>query len=157
MGVGVSVIGIACTAWGLEKIVDLKPGDSVRLAQYEIRLEGGGIRNGPDYRETFARFVVRENDRVLGALEPGKRIFTGRTMPTSEAALMTRGLGQIYASVGDIADGKFAARLYWKPWVLLIWLGSVVMALGGFLSVLDRRARIAAAVKARSPRAVPAE
>ncbi len=156
-GVGVSVIGIACTAWGLEKIVELKPGESVRLAQYEIRLEGGGIRNGPDYRETFARFVVRENDRVLGALEPGKRIFTGRTMPTSEAALMTRGLGQLYASIGDMSDGKFAARLYWKPWVLLIWLGAVVMALGGFLSVLDRRARIAAAVKARLPRVVPAE
>ena len=157
MGVGVSVIGIACTAWGLEKIVDMKPGESVRLAQYEIRLEGGGVRNGPDYRETFARFIVRENDHVLGALEPGKRIFTGRTMPTSEAALMTRGLGQLYASIGDIADGKFAARLYWKPWVLLIWLGSVVMAAGGFLSVLDRRARIAAAVKARWPRTVPAE
>lgn len=157
MGVGITMIGVACTAWGLEKIIDMKPGDRVPLAQYEITLEGGGVRKGPDYTETYARFVVTENNKIIGALEPGKRIFTGRTMPTSEAALLTQGLGQLYASIGDIVDGKIAARLYWKPWVLLIWLGSIVMAAGGFLSVLDRRARIAAAVKARLMRPVPAE
>ena len=157
MGVGVTMIGVACTAWGLEKIIDMKPGDRVPLAHYEITLEGGGVRKGPDYTETYARFLVTENGKTLGALEPGKRIFTGRTMPTSEAALLTQGLGQLYASIGDIVDGKIAARLYWKPWVLLIWLGSLVMAAGGFLSVLDRRARIAAAVKARVLRPVPAE
>ena len=158
MGIGVSMIGIACTAWGVEKIVEMKPGEQVQVGRFDVRLEGAGLRNGPDYRENFARFSVIDGGQIVGALEPGKRIFTGRTMPTSEAALLTRGLGQVYASVGDVnPQGQIAARLYWKPWVLLIWIGSVIMALGGFLSVLDRRARIAAAVKARLPRAVPAE
>ena len=83
-------------------------------------------------------------------IEPGKRIFIGQTMPKTEAGLMTLGLGQIYASLGDFqADGTVSLRLYWKPLVVLIWGGALIMALGGFLSLLDRRSRIAAPRKAR--------
>ena len=114
-------------------------------------------RNGPDYRETVARLRVQRGADVVGVLEPGKRVLAARTMPTSEAGLLTVGFGQLYASVGEIEPGAVGLRIYWKPMVLLIWLGSVVMALGGGISLLDRRARIGAPSRARSGAAVPAE
>ena len=74
-------------------------------------------------------------------LEPAKRTFLARHWPTTEAALMTRG-AQLYLSLGDpSADGSIAVRLYYKPLVLLIWLGAVVMVIGGALSLSDRRLR----------------
>ena len=81
-------------------------------------------------------------------------------MTTTEAALMTRGVGQLYLSLGDAnADGSIAIRLYYKPLVLLIWLGAVVMMLGGALSLSDRRLRIGAPKPAKPAQAAlqPAE
>ena len=73
-------------------------------------------------------------------------------MPTTEAGIVTYGLGQLYASVNDILpDGKVSIRFYWKPLVTLIWGGALVMALGGALSLSDRRIRISAALKSRNP------
>jgi cytochrome c-type biogenesis protein CcmF len=151
-GVGITVIGIAATGWGVERIATMKPGDRIEAGSYEIVLDRVVNRTPADYRETAAVLTVSRGGVVVGTIEPGKRTFTGRTMPTSEAGLMTVAwLGQIYASVADIeADGRVALRLYYKPLVLLIWLGAVVMALGGALSLSDRRSRIAAPARARA-------
>ena len=156
-GMGVTVIGIAATAWGVENISTMKPGDTAQVGAYTLTLEGVTPRNGPDYRETVARLRVQRGADVVGVLEPGKRVMAARTMPTSEAGLLTVGFGQLYASVGEIEPGAVGLRIYWKPMVLLIWLGSVVMAIGGGISLLDRRARIGAPSRARSGAAVPAE
>jgi cytochrome c-type biogenesis protein CcmF len=81
-------------------------------------------------------------------------------MPTTEAGIMTVGLGQVYASLGELQpDGAVGVRLYYKPLVLLIWIGSVIMALGGGISLTDRRLRIGAPVRAKTApaAAVPAE
>jgi cytochrome c-type biogenesis protein CcmF len=89
-----------------------------------------------------------------------KRLYVARGMPTTEAGILTTGLGQIYASIGEVqADGSIGMRLYHKPLVLLIWIGSLVMAAGGALSLTDRRLRIGAPARARvaPPAAVPAE
>jgi cytochrome c-type biogenesis protein CcmF len=92
-------------------------------------------------------------------MEPSKRTFASRQMTTTEAALMTRGVSQLYVSLGDVAaDGAIAVRLYHKPLVLMIWLGCVVMAIGGLLSLSDRRLRVGAPKPARSRAALqPAE
>ena len=83
--------------------------------------------------------------RNIGRLQPSKRSFAARSSATSEAALLTRGASQLYLSLGDAgADGSVTVRLYHKPLVLLIWLGAVVMFLGGALSLSDRRLRIGA-------------
>jgi cytochrome c-type biogenesis protein CcmF len=77
-------------------------------------------------------------------------------MSTTEAALLTRGASQLYLSLGDPEpDGSVAVRLYHKPLVLLIWLGAVVMFVGGFLSLSDRRLRIGAPKPARRPAETP--
>jgi cytochrome c-type biogenesis protein CcmF len=90
-------------------------------------------------------------------MEPSKRTFASRSMTTNEAALLMRGAGQLYLSLGDAnADGSIAVRLYYKPLVMLIWFGAVIMMLGGALSLSDRRLRIGAPKPATKPAATPA-
>ena len=96
---------------------------------------------------------------ALMVMEPAKRSFPSRGTATTETALMTRGFSQLYLSLGDPnPDGSLAVRLYYKPLVLLIWLGAVVMVIGGALSLSDRRLRVGAPKPARSkPALSPAE
>jgi cytochrome c-type biogenesis protein CcmF len=148
IGLGVTVIGISATAWGVESLSSMKQGEMLHVGPYTIRLEQIFKRTGQGYREDVARFSILEspNDTVIGVLEPSKRIHTGREMPTTEAGIVTFGLGQLYASLDDFAsDGRVSIRAYWKPLVTLIWGGALLMALGGALSLSDRRVRIAAA------------
>jgi cytochrome c-type biogenesis protein CcmF len=151
-GLGVSLLGIVCAStWGVEQIVAMKPGATVSLRSYDLTFDGMVTRQGPNYRETIAKFTVRQGGNVIGAMEPSKRIFPSRQSSTTEAALMTRGVSQLYLSLGDPnEDGSIAVRLYHKPLVLLIWLGAVVMFLGGALSLSDRRLRIGAPKPAKS-------
>jgi len=100
---------------------------------------------GPNYRDLVARLQVREGGVPVGTMEPAKRLYTARNMPTTEAALKTRGVSQLYVSPGDAtADGSIAMRFFYKPMVLLIWIGTLVMMLGGLLSLSDRRLRVGA-------------
>jgi len=152
-GLGVTLLGLVCAStWGTEQIVAMKPGAVVSLRSYDLTFDGTMTRQGPNYRETIAKFTVRQNGTVLGTVEPSKRTFPSRQSSTTEAALMTRGVSQLYLSLGDPNDdGSIAIRLYHKPLVLLIWLGAVVMFVGGFLSLSDRRLRICAPKPARRP------
>jgi cytochrome c-type biogenesis protein CcmF len=146
-GIGVTLLGIVVvTAWGVEKIAALRPGDSVDVAHYRLSFDGMFNRTGPNYRELVAHFTVRRtNGDLLGSMEPSRRTFPARGMATTEAALMRRGVSQIYLSLGDPAgDGTVPLRLYYKPFVLLIWLGAIIMFVGGGLSLSDRRLRVGA-------------
>ncbi len=147
------------TQWGSEQIVSLRPGDKVQLRHYEFTFDGTTSRNGPNYNELATHFTVRRNGEPIGVMEPSKRTFPARQMTTTESALMTRGVSQLYVSLGDSSpDGAIAVRLYHKPLVLMIWLGCVVMAIGGLLSLSDRRLRVGAPKPARSRAALqPAE
>jgi cytochrome c-type biogenesis protein CcmF len=159
-GLGVTLLGIVCAStWGSERIVSMKPGASVSLSSYDLTFDGLASHQGPNYRETSAKFTVREGGSVMGVMEPSKRNFPSRQSSTTEAALMSRGASQLYLSLGDSNDdGSIAVRLYHKPLVLLIWLGAVVMFLGGALSLSDRRLRIGAPKPAKSRAAMqPAE
>ena len=161
VGVGLALIGIVAeTVWGAERIVALKPGEVVSLRNYDFTFEGLVPRQGPNYRELAGRFTVRRSGAVLGVMAPSKRVFPARgETVTTEAALMTRGLSQLYLSLGDQnADGSVTVRLYHKPLVLLIWIGPMIMVLGGVLSLSDRRLRVGAPKPARARTAVqPAE
>jgi cytochrome c-type biogenesis protein CcmF len=157
---GLLLLGvIAESQWNSERIVSLKPGESVSVSGYDVRLEGLSPRQGPNYRELVARFTVSRNGEVLDVLEPSKRTFPQRDMSTTEAALLTNGASQLYLSLGDVsADGAVAIRLYHKPLVLLIWFGAVIMVFGGALSLSDRRLRVGAPKPARhKPTLQPAE
>ncbi|MCB8820036.1 heme lyase CcmF/NrfE family subunit [Microvirga rosea] len=160
-GVGLVVLGISATAWDVESLGTLKPGERIGAGPYELRLERIVPRQEANYREDAALFRVFRNGQELGTVESMKRLYVTRGMPTTEAGILTSGLTQIYVSLGEVQpDGAMGVRLYYKPLVLLIWIGAVVMALGGALSLTDRRLRIAAPSRAKaSPpvASVPAE
>ena len=159
-GLAVTLLGIIGeTQWGAERIAEVKPGQVLSIHRYDFHFDGMTNRQGPNYHELAARFTVRHAGDFIGVMEPSKRTFPSRGTDTSEAALMTRGFAQLYLSLGDPApDGSIAVRLYYKPLVLLIWLGAVVMAMGGALSLSDRRLRIGAPMPARGKAALqPAE
>jgi cytochrome c-type biogenesis protein CcmF len=161
-GIAVTLLGIVCAStWGEERIVALKPSQVVSLSGYDLTFDGMVQRSGPNFRELAAKFTVREGGAVIGTMQPSKRSFPSRNTSTTEAALMARGVSQLYLSLGDVNDdGSIAIRVYFKPLVLLIWLGAVVMMLGGALSLSDRRLRVGApkpAAKPAKPTLQPAE
>jgi cytochrome c-type biogenesis protein CcmF len=152
LGLGITLLGIVGeTQWGAERILSVKPGDKVTVRNYDVTFDRTFNRTGPNYTETAAAFTVRRHGEIVGIMEPSKRAFASRQMTTTESALMARGVSQLYLSLGEVnADGSVAIRLYYKPLVLLIWLGCVVMAFGGGLSLSDRRLRVGAPKPARA-------
>jgi cytochrome c-type biogenesis protein CcmF len=159
-GLGVVLLGIVGeTQWGAERIVAMKPSDRVTLRHYDFSFDGTVPRSGSNYRDLVARFTVRRDGEVLGTMQPAKRTFLSRNSSTTQAALMARGFSQLYVSLGDVgADGSIVVRIYHKPMVLMIWLGAVIMVIGGALSLSDRRLRVGAPRPARSAAAMqPAE
>src|SRR5262245_37490663 len=157
---GLTLLGIVGeTQWGVERVVSLKPGETVSLRGYDLTFNSLLPRQGPNYREQVAKFTVRSDGRELDVLESSKRSFPAPNRVRTEAALMTRGLSQLYVSLGDQAtDGSIAVRVYHKPLVLLIWIGALVMVFGGALSLSDRRLRVGAPKPAKGKAAMqPAE
>ncbi len=160
-GIGMTLLGIVgVTAWGSERIAEIRTGDSLDIAHYRLTFEGIFSRTGPNYHDVVGRFAVRRtNGELIGTMEPSRRTFPSRNMATTEAALMSRGFSQLYVSLGDpTQSGAIPVRLFYKPQVLLIWLGAGVMFLGGGLSLSDRRLRVGAPRPARARAALqPAE
>ena len=159
-GVGVALIGIVCeTTWNSEHIASMKPNDVAQVGGYSLTFDGTTQQQQSNYREQIARFTVRHDGQPIAVMTPSKRNFTTRASSTTEAALLTRGANQLYISLGDTAaDGAVAVRIYYKPMVLLIWFGPVLMAFGGMLSLSDRRLRVGAPKPAKASRVLqPAE
>jgi cytochrome c-type biogenesis protein CcmF len=158
-GIGIALIGIVCeTTWNSEYIGTMKEGDTTKIAGYELTMDGLTQRQGPNYRELVASFAVSLDRQKLSEMTPSKRNFTTRGgTGTTEAALLTRGVSQLYISLGDpTPNGGIAVRIYHKPLVLLIWFGPVLMAFGGVLSLSDRRLRVGAPKPAKAPRGLQA-
>jgi cytochrome c-type biogenesis protein CcmF len=161
-GVGVMVLGIvAVTAFETEKITTMRIGQTVDLAGYDVTYEGVAPRRGANYQDVVATFTIRAGGEVIGVKESAKRVYQATGMPTTEAGIVTRGFSQLYVTLGDVnADASIGVKLYHKPLVTLIWLGCVVMAIGGLVSLTDRRLRVGAPQRARrraEPAPVPAE
>jgi len=161
-GVGVVVLGIAAQGWATEGLATLKAGQSLATGPYVATLDRVAPRKGPNYEEAAAYLTIRtRGGDEVGQVETGKRFYPSRKMAVTESGLLTVGASQVYASLGEIGqDGGVGLRLYYKPLVLLIWLGAVVMAVGGGLSLTDRRMRVGVPAKAKArplPVAVPAE
>jgi cytochrome c-type biogenesis protein CcmF len=160
-GIGAALLGVvSVTAWGSEHIAAIKQGDVIDISHYRLTFDGTFDRPGPNYHDVVGHFTVRRaSGEIIGALEPTRRTFPARNMATTEAALMTRGVSQLYVSLGDPdANGAVPVRLFFKPNVLLIWGGAVIMFLGGALSLSDRRLRIGAPRPAKAKAALaPAE
>ena len=157
-GIGVTLFGLAATGWGMELVQTIKPGDQIGLGPYQLVVGEIVKRPGPNFEATVAPMEIRSGGSVVATIDPAKRFYPARQMPTTEAGIATLGLGQVYVSLSEQnPDGSLDARLYWKPYVAMIWIGALLMALGGSLSLSDRRLRIGVARRARTPAAQPAE
>jgi len=158
-GVGLTLFGLAATGWGVERIVTAKLNEAIQVGPYEVVVTDIAPREGSNYKDLVAHTQIREGGRVIAEMDPSRRSFTTRTMVRTEAGIVTLGLGQVYMNIADVRpDASIDLRLYWKPYVALIWLGALVMSLGGLLSMSDRRLRIGIAKRAHARvQAVPAE
>ncbi|MBV0890411.1 heme lyase CcmF/NrfE family subunit [Paracoccus sp. Z118] len=158
-GLGVTFIGVSLLmAWQVEDIRVAPVGGQMEIAGYDITLQSVDEVQGPNYTSTMATMLVERNGRQVALLRPEKRVYPVQAMPTTEAAISSGFFRDIYLVIGDRqADGSWAVRSYVKPFAFWIWLGSGLMALGGLLSLTDRRYRVAATARRAPSRAVPAE
>ncbi len=159
-GLAVAVAGMAgAGAWKTESIQVMAPGQTVEVAGYAYTFRGAEKVRGPNYVATRGTFVVHRKGREIVTLFPEKRIYRVQGQSTTEAAIHTMFVGDLYAVIGDASgpDGAFVTRLYFNPLVAWMWCGAALMVLGGFLSLSDRRYRIGAPARRRTaPAPVPA-
>ncbi|MEM7746227.1 MAG: heme lyase CcmF/NrfE family subunit [Pseudomonadota bacterium] len=178
-GLGLTVMGIAAvSAWEIEDIRLARPGDTIPLGPYEVRFAGvTNLPMGAPFEVTFCdshsnlvkgdakrnfetqigRFELLYEGQIVRALCSEKRFYPVQQMPTTEAAIDPGLLRDVYLVLGDQnAQGAWAVRSYLKPLANWIWIGSLVMAFGGLISLTDRRFRVGA-VRVRQPAVVPAE
>ena len=158
-GLGVTFIGIACLmAWDVEDIRVAHVGEPFEVSGYEITLEGVEEVEGPNYISTLATISMSKNGREVARLHPEKRIYPVAAMPTTEAAIANGVWRDLYLVIGDAqANGGWTVRTYIKPFANWIWAGAILMALGGFVSLTDRRYRVAAGARRAPAMAAPAE
>ena len=155
-GVALVLAGIiGSQAWQSEIILVMSPGDRVELAGYEFTFRGVRQLQGPNYSIDRGEFVITQDGEPVTRLFPEKRFYPVQQMPTTEAAIHTTWIGDIYTAIDESrgsageGDGSWSVRLYFNPLVPWIWLGAVVMMLGGLVSLSDRRLRIGAPRRAR--------
>ena len=158
IGMGVTIFGIAAMlAWQQEDIRVADIGDRWSVGQFEFTLDDVQRTDGPNYVTTMAQMSIWQGTRQLATLTPEKRFYPVAGMPTTEAAIRNGILRDIYVVIGDPqTQGGYAVRVYVKPFANWIWGGAILMALGGMLSLSDRRLRVGAAAAKRA-QAVPAE
>lgn len=123
----------------------MKPGETIELAGYEVTFNGVSQLQGPNYTSLRGSFGVFKESKKITDLFPEKRDYPAENSATTEAAIHTNFYSDIYVVLGD-PDGKggWVTRLYYNPLVPWIWGGAILMALGGGLSLSDRRLRIGA-------------
>jgi cytochrome c-type biogenesis protein CcmF len=131
------------TQFDVEKDVRMSPGQSIELAGYTFRFEGVQMVPGPNYRADQGSIrVFKEGDEVA-LLHPQKRTYLVQTKPMTEAGIDAGFTRDIYVSLGEaLGGGDWSLRLYYKPFVRWIWLGGILIAIGGLLAASDRRYRI---------------
>ncbi|ANT59125.1 c-type cytochrome biogenesis protein CcmF [Salipiger sp. CCB-MM3] len=159
-GLGITMLGIAgLMAWQEEDIRVAQVNQPFTVGAYELELLDVQRVQGPNYFSDMGEVSLRKNGEEIAHLYPEKRNYPVAKMPTTEAAIDGGVLRDVYVVLGDAqAGGGWTMRVYIKPLANWIWGGAILMALGGALSLSDRRFRVAAgARKSRPAQGVPAE
>ena len=151
-GLGITMIGISLLlAWEVEDIRIAKEGETFSAGRYELTLTSVKRVQGPNYHSTQAEFRVARNGRTVAVLHPERRVYPVAGVPTTEAAIDNGFFRDVYLVIGELQDGGgWAVRTYIKPFANWIWTGAVIMALGGAMSLSDRRFRVGAGARRRA-------
>tara|TARA_R110000782_G_scaffold78293_5_gene156125 strand:+ start:114867 stop:116813 length:1947 start_codon:yes stop_codon:yes gene_type:complete len=142
LGCAVSLAGMAAdSAFTTEKLIAMKPGDRVETAGWTIAFDRVMPIAGDNWTAMQADMTASRGAAPV-ALHPQNRFFSEPPTATTEAALLTRWNGQLYVVLGDaLDDGRWQMRIWWKPFVTLIWYGGFMIALGGTLALVGRERR----------------
>ncbi|MCY4033858.1 MAG: heme lyase CcmF/NrfE family subunit [Hyphomicrobiales bacterium] len=144
-GMGVLLLGVvAHSAWSIERIESLRPGDSLDVAGFNITFENTAFTRSDNFFAEQALLRVRSGNGEVFDLTAERRVYPIRATSTSESAINYSLAGDLYVVLGDnwIADAEARVfRFYWNPLVSLIWLGAALMAIGGGCCLADRRYR----------------
>jgi cytochrome c-type biogenesis protein CcmF len=167
-GLAVAMAGmVGASVWKSEVVTNLRPGETVEIAGYSLLFEGVGKLDGPNYKADRARFTVTRDGEEITVLFPEKRIYQVKAMPTTEAAIHTTWLRDLYIVLGTAPTGPtgpdtpatnegYIVRIYKNPLVVWIWAGFAITGLAGLFSLTDRRHRVGAPQPARAiPAATP--
>ena len=161
IGVGIFIIGVtASSVYSIEKDVSFQPGHAKTFAGYRFHFDGVVQISGPNYTAQRGTFVVYQDETVVAKLHPEKRFYPIQSQPMTEAAIDAGFSRDLYVALGEpLGNGNWSVRVYYKPFQQWIWLGPVVMALGGLLAALDRRyrARVRSASRLVADPELPAE
>jgi cytochrome c-type biogenesis protein CcmF len=151
-GIAVFLIGaLLVEAQNLQSELAVKPGQAVELGGYAFRFEGVEETQGPNYVSDLGHVQVLRDGKPLARLHPEKRAYASGGQVMTEAGIHGGLFGDVYVALGEPlgaaddpnrAAGAWAVRLHIKPFVRWIWLGAALMALGGFVTALDRRFRM---------------
>ncbi len=159
-GVGVMVLGIVgVTVFEQEKILVMTPGEQAEIGGYDITFQGLVPETGPNYEDLEGHFLIARAGELIAQVDPSKRVYIATGMPTTEAGIVTVFPSQVYITLGDpMGDDGISVRLYTKPFVTLIWIGTLIMFFGGLASLTDRRLRVGAPKPSRAKQTLqPAE
>ncbi|HJU18901.1 MAG TPA: heme lyase CcmF/NrfE family subunit [Stellaceae bacterium] len=156
-GVGVLIAGIAVTtAWRSEQIVTVHPGQKVEIAGRTLVFDGVTEENVANYREQRAKVVVERNGAPVMTLTPERRFYPIAGSATTHTAIVTNGLADLYLALGDPdGHGGWVLRAYFNPLVPWIWFGAAIAALGGLVSLSDRRLRLKLPARRSAPAVAP--
>ncbi|MBT5001075.1 MAG: heme lyase CcmF/NrfE family subunit [Tateyamaria sp.] len=158
-GLGVTMFGIAgLTSWQSEDIRVAQIGQAFDVGEYTLILDKVEEFQGPNFLSTMGFITLSKNGREIAQMRPEKRIYPVAQMPTTEAAIDYNLIRDVYVVIGDAQqNGGWAIRTYIKPLTNWIWIGCALMALGGFLSLSDRRFRVAVGARKIQPKTVSVE
>ena len=152
-GVGITVLGLAAMSQAQHLIVEVPVGTTEHLAGYDWTLTDVREEPGPNYTALTATLEVRRGGAVIALLRPSKRSFNSQNQTTTDVAIHTNLLADLYGVLGDKhgtdANPTYVLRLHYNPLAPWMWLGALVMAFGDALSLSDRRVRIGAPQRAR--------
>jgi cytochrome c-type biogenesis protein CcmF len=146
LGVAVFVVGVTLVkGYESDKDVKMRAGDTVELAGFVFRLDGVSKVNGPNYSAAQAKVVVTREGKPVTVMYPERRIYTVQEQVMTEAAISPGLTRDLYVSLGDPLDanGTWLVKVQHKPFIDWIWVGCLIMALGGVLAASDRRYRVA--------------
>ena len=139
-------------SYKVEKDLSLKPGQSAEVAGFTFTMNS--LRNvaGPNYQAIESEVTITRNGKELTKLYPQKRVYRVQTNAMTEAGIDGGWNRDLFVAMGeDLGDGAWSLRLQYKPMVRFIWLGALVIAIGGLIAVCDRRYRQRVAAEAASP------
>ena len=148
-GLAITIFGfVGSTMWKSESVTFASAGDRVNIAGYELVFQGVEQVLGPNYTAMQGSLLVSRDGEFVTELNPERRQYGVAGSSTTESSILSTLGGDLYTSIAEPADetvtDKWTLRILFEPLVGLIWLGAVMLTLGGVLSLMDRRLRIGA-------------